>query len=151
MAPGALLHHTESRHPRPGLHPMKPLRAMGLPAPISQDSHWTNTLGLLYVYTFVYIMTFTWDPEKSHANLQERGFDFEFATRVFEGITLETEDRRREYGERRVVAIGVVEGVHLTIVYTDRINREGAIIRRIISARRSNKHERQAYLEATEG
>ena len=96
-------------------------------------------------------MTFTWDPVKSSANLRGRGFDFEFATLAFEGITLEREDRRREYGERRVVAIGVVEGVHLTIVYTDRIDREGAVVRRIISARRSNKHERQAYLEATEG
>ena len=96
-------------------------------------------------------MMFTWDSVKSSANLRGRGFDFEFATLAFEGITLETEDRRREYGERRVVAIGVVERVHLTIVYTDRIDREGAIVRRIISARRSNKHERQAYLEATEG
>ncbi len=34
-------------------------------------------------------MTFTWDPHKSAANLRDRGFDFEFATRAFEGFTLE--------------------------------------------------------------
>ncbi len=123
---------------------------MGLPAPIPQDTHRTGTLGLSLVYTFVYVMIFTWDPEKSSANLQERGFDFEFATRAFEGFTLERADRRREYGERRVVAIGMVEGIRLTIVYTDRVDREGEVARRIISARRSNKRERKIYLEASE-
>ncbi len=77
-------------------------------------------------------MTFTWDPHKSAANLRERGFDFEFAARAFEGFTLEGADRRREYGERRVVAVGVVEGIHLTVVYTDRVDREGRVVRRII-------------------
>ena len=87
---------------------------------------------------------------KSDANLLERGFDFEFATSVFEGSTLENEDRRKPYGERRVVAIGVVGGVHLTVVYTDRTRSQGEIIRRIISARRSNKRERIAYQKGTE-
>ncbi len=44
-------------------------------------------------------MDFEWDPEKSEANLRERGFDFEFATLVFDGTTLERPDRRRDYGE----------------------------------------------------
>ena len=96
-------------------------------------------------------MTFTWDPEKSSANLRKRGFDFEFATLMFEGTTLEREDLREEYGERRMVAVGVAEGIHLTAVYTDRVDPGGGIIRRIISARRSNRRERQAYLEASEG
>jgi len=96
------------------------------------------------VYTIVYYMLFTWDPEKSDANLKERGFDFEFATLVFEGMTLEKEDRRRAYGEKRVVAVGVAEGFHLTVVFTDRTSPQGEVIRRIISARRSNKGERHA-------
>src|ERR1043166_6622139 len=36
-------------------------------------------------------MRFSWDPEKSEANLRERGFDFAFATLVFDGPTLERE------------------------------------------------------------
>ena len=95
-------------------------------------------------------MSFTWNPEKSNANLRERGFDFEFATLVFEGVTLEKEDRRKAYGERRMVAIGLAEGIHLTVVYTDRASSQGEVIRRIISARRSNRHERKAYREAAE-
>jgi uncharacterized DUF497 family protein len=91
---------------------------------------------------------FSWDEQKSSRNLQDRGFDFEFATLVFEGPTLEREDTRRDYGERRMVAIGIAQGLALTVVYTDRTE-TGAVIRRIISARLSDRHERQAYFEAT--
>lgn len=64
-------------------------------------------------------MRFTWDPAKSDANLAARGFDFEFATLIFSGPTLEREDSRVDYGERRMVAIGLAQGVALTVVYTD--------------------------------
>ncbi len=93
-------------------------------------------------------MTFSWDPAKSDANVRERGFDFEFASLIFDGPTLEQEDRRQDYRERRMVAIGQADGVELTVVYTDRRNATGEPDRRIISARRSNHRERQAYHEA---
>ena len=51
---------------------------------------------------------FTWDPDKSDRNLAARGFDFEFASRMFDGVTLERQDDRREYRELRVVAVGKV-------------------------------------------
>lgn len=54
----------------------------------------------------------------SAENLRDRGFDFEFATLVFEGSTLEREDDRRDYGEKRVVAIGLAQGIALTVVFT---------------------------------
>ncbi|MBI4305358.1 MAG: BrnT family toxin [Chloroflexi bacterium] len=94
-------------------------------------------------------MRFVWDVDKSEANLRERGFDFAFAILIFEGPTLEVEDRRRDYGERRFLAIGVAERLHLTVVYTDRTADGGDLIRRIISARRSNRRERQIYDQAT--
>ena len=90
-------------------------------------------------------MRFTWDEGKSDANLRDRGFDFAFASLIFDGITVEVEDRRHDYGEQRMVAIGEADGIHLTVVYTDR-----DLVRRIISARRSNRRERQIYAEATE-
>jgi uncharacterized DUF497 family protein len=91
---------------------------------------------------------FEWDEAKSEANLAERGFDFEFASLIFDAATLEVEDRRKDYGERRVVAIGVADGVHLTVVYTDRQDVSGQVMRRIISARRSSRHERTIYQKA---
>jgi uncharacterized DUF497 family protein len=90
-------------------------------------------------------MDFEWDPAKSEANLEERGFDFEFATLVFEGPTLEVQDRRQDYGESRIVAIGLADGLELTVIYTDRRDSRGGVVRRIISARRSTRRERKAY------
>jgi hypothetical protein len=95
-------------------------------------------------------MRFEWDPEKSEANLRERGFDFAFATLVFEGSTLEKQDRRRDYGEVRIVATGLADGIALPVAYTDRLDDEGERVRRIISARRSNRRERKAYQAAIE-
>jgi uncharacterized DUF497 family protein len=92
---------------------------------------------------------FEWDEAKSDANLEERGFDFEFASLIFDAPTLEVEDRRRDYGERRMVAIGVADGVHVTVVYTDRQSASGQVMRRIISARRSSRHERKIYQKAS--
>ena len=93
-------------------------------------------------------MHFSWDPKKSSANLADRGFDFEFAALIFEQVTLERRDDRRDYGERRVLAIGLAQGLHLTVAYTDRGESGEEIERRIISARRSNRRERTAYREA---
>ena len=94
-------------------------------------------------------MRFGWDRRKSAENLRIRGFDFdfEFASLIFDGPTLEREDQRRDYGETRVVAVGLAQGVALTVVYTDRVE-AGAVVRRIISARLSNRRERQAYFQA---
>jgi uncharacterized DUF497 family protein len=89
-------------------------------------------------------MEFVWDPAKSEANFRERGFDFPFATLIFDGPTLEVEDTRRDYGERRMVAAGLADDLHLTVVYTDRREPKSRLQRRIISARRSNRHERRA-------
>ena len=49
-------------------------------------------------------------------------------------------DTRRDYGEDRWIALARVSAAILSIVYT---TRSGSI--RIISARRANRHEREAY------
>ena len=95
-------------------------------------------------------MRFAWNERKSEANLRERGFDFAFASLIFDGATVEVEDRRRDYGEKRMVAIGQVDGIPLTVVYTDRSD-DRRLTRRIISARRSNRRERTIYAEAAQG
>jgi uncharacterized DUF497 family protein len=77
-----------------------------------------------------------------------REFNFEFAVLIFDGPMLEREDTRHHYGERRVIATGLAEGVYLTVVYTDRRFGAEDVERRIISARRSNRGERRVYAEA---
>ena len=85
-------------------------------------------------------MVFDWDAAKSEWNRQERGFGFDIAILISEGDTMEWPDDRRDYGERRVRAIGVVNGVVLHIVFTGRGG-----VRRIISARVANKRERNQW------
>ena len=71
-------------------------------------------------------MLFSWDERQSPRNLRDRGVDFEFATLIFDGPTLVREDTRRDYGERRVVAVGIAHSVALTVGYTDRTEAGGA-------------------------
>lgn len=85
-------------------------------------------------------MRYTWDNDKNRRNLERHGIAFEDAKRIFDGQTLEREDDRFDYGETRVYAIGLVNGLEITVIYTDR-NDE----RRIISAWRAEPHERRAY------
>jgi uncharacterized DUF497 family protein len=47
------------------------------------------------------------------------------------------------------VAVGIADGIHLTVVYTDRQSPKGEVLRRIISAHRSNRRERAIYKKAT--
>jgi uncharacterized protein len=83
---------------------------------------------------------FEWDDAKSAANFRDRGFDFAYAALVFAGPTLEMDDERFAYGERRIQAVGKVKKDFLFVVYTWRDNN-----RRIISARLANRRERSAY------
>jgi uncharacterized protein len=53
-------------------------------------------------------LLFEWEEAKSRRNLNERGFGFEYAARIFLSPTLERLDNRREYGEVRNQAIGRV-------------------------------------------
>ena len=58
------------------------------------------------------------DPAKRERTLAERGLDFADAAVVFEGLTLEVEDRRREYGEKRIICYGTLAGRLVVVGYT---------------------------------
>ena len=89
---------------------------------------------------------FEWDEDKNAANIVRHGIDFDDAIRIFDGSVLEKMDDRHGYGEVRMVAIGIAYGRELFVVYTWRGDN-----RRIISARRANRHERQAYYQTLGG
>jgi uncharacterized DUF497 family protein len=63
------------------------------------------------------------------------------AVGIFQGPTLEKVDDRFEYGEVPVYAISVVNAIEIAMIYTDVSRTE----RRIISALRAARHEREAY------
>jgi uncharacterized DUF497 family protein len=66
----------------------------------------------------------------------ERGLDFADAMTVFEGTTIEVEDTRRDYGERRIVSYGLLAGRMVVVGYTPR----GAV-RHVFSMRKANDRE----------
>ncbi len=83
---------------------------------------------------------FEWDEDKNARNLRVHGLDFAYATALFDNPVAEREDTRRDYGEQRMVAIGMIENECFVVVYTPRSG-----TRRIISARRANSKERNEY------
>ena len=85
-------------------------------------------------------MQFEWDERKRRANLAKHGLDFAALHQMFRANLLEEDDTRRDYGERRIKAIGEANGVILSVVYTWRGDR-----RRLISAQRARADERKEY------
>jgi uncharacterized DUF497 family protein len=86
------------------------------------------------------IAFFGWDDDKHRRNLDERGLGFDVAAQIFGGDTDEVVDERSGDGERRVRAVGRVNGVYVSVVYADR----GAT-RWIISARVASRRERMRW------
>ncbi len=77
-----------------------------------------------------------YDAVKRQRTLRDRGLDFEDAAALFQGITVEIDDLRKDYGERRVICYGFL-GERLVVVgYTPR----GAV-RHIFSMRKTNQRE----------
>src|SRR5271166_1336158 len=76
--------------------------------------------------------------KERQANLAKHRIDFQDAKRIFDGPVFERMEHR--HGEDRILAIGLMEDIEIVVVYVMRGER-----RRIISARRAHRDERQDY------
>jgi uncharacterized DUF497 family protein len=85
-------------------------------------------------------MEVEFDPEKRAAALEERGLDFADAAQVFAGTTIDQEDERFSYGERRIITVGTLRGRTVIVVWTPR-----GSVRRIISMRKANEREKARF------
>jgi uncharacterized DUF497 family protein len=83
---------------------------------------------------------FTWDERKRAANLRKHGVDFAVVERFEFDAALIIVDDRREYGEVRYRAFGVIDGRLHVLIFTTR----GAQTR-VISLRRANDRERTIH------
>ena len=81
-------------------------------------------------------MRLSYDPVKRQKTIDERGLDFEDALFVFAGITVEMEDQRKDYGERRLICYGLLDGRLVVVGYTPR-----GLVRHIFSMRKANDRE----------
>ena len=84
---------------------------------------------------------FVWDEAKRRSNLEKHGLDFKDAHLVYDNPEKCTYDSSRK-GERRWrdIAVAVIHGKLLTLIYTER----GDQIR-VISLRPASREEREQY------
>lgn len=84
-------------------------------------------------------MKFEYDPDKSAANREKHGIDFDEAQALWDDPYL-IEAPANVAGEPRFLAVGMIGARHWTAVYTYRSDRV-----RIISVRRARKQEIDHY------
>ena len=88
------------------------------------------------------MLIFEWDPQKAKSNLERHGVSFEEASTAFQDtLSLTIDDPLHSIDEERLILIGMSQKNRvLVVVHTER----GDNIR-IISARKTNKKEREYY------
>jgi uncharacterized DUF497 family protein len=88
-------------------------------------------------------MGFEWNDAKDAVNKRKHGIGFREAAEIFRGYVLTAEDTRRDYGERRWIALGEYDGDVIRVVYAER---NGNI--RIITAWKASRNDRKSYQKA---
>ena len=89
---------------------------------------------------------FTWDERKHAVNLAKHGVDFAVVERFAFDTALVIIDDRKDYGEVRYRALGMIDGHLHALVFTTRGGRT-----RVISLRRANDRERRNYAATQKG
>ena len=83
-----------------------------------------------------------WDETKRRTNLWRHGIDFAKVREVFDGDPVTYRDDRYDYGEERLITLGLLKGHVVAIVHT-----ESDDVIRIISARKAERHEEIRYFK----
>jgi len=84
-------------------------------------------------------MRFEWDDDKREANLAKHRLDLFDAINLFDGRPVHTYPSQRG-DERRFVTVGLITGVFVAAIWTER----GDAVR-LISLRRARDGEKRAY------
>ena len=84
-------------------------------------------------------MVFEWDERKRQNVLDKHSLGFVDAIRIFDAPVLRVRSVYDD-GEERWIAIGLLDGKEIAVIYTMRYG-----ITRIIATRRAKRHERRKY------
>jgi len=84
----------------------------------------------------------SWDEPKRRSNIKDHGLDFEGAEAIWDNFTITREDTREDYGEKRLVTFGLLNGEEVVLVHVDRDDDM-----HVISLRRAEKYEARYYIE----
>jgi hypothetical protein len=87
------------------------------------------------------MMTCEWDEAKSRSNFVKHGLDFADAEQVLTGPCVTFVDSRFDYGEVRLIALGLLAGRVVVIAHAPR----GEDTTRIVSMRKANRREQSIY------
>ena len=85
----------------------------------------------------------TWDESKRRRNLRDHGLDFEGVDAIWDDFTVTREDVRESYREKRLVTFGILHGIVVVLVHSDRSDDI-----HVISLRKAEPYEARYYLEA---
>lgn len=88
-------------------------------------------------------MDIEYDEAKNQRNIERRGISFELARDFDFDTALEIPDDRRDYGEARLFALGLIGVRVYALVYTMRGDKV-----RVISLRKANQREVKIYEQA---
>ena len=87
----------------------------------------------------------TWDESKRQRNIKIHGMDFEGADAIWDNFTVTREDVREDYGEKRMVTFGILNGEVVVLVHTDRKKDM-----HVISLRKAEKYEARYYFKVVQ-
>jgi uncharacterized DUF497 family protein len=90
-------------------------------------------------------MKITFDPVKREGTWRDRNLDFAEAIKVFAGPVINIPDIRRDYGEARIITVGMLGSRVVIVVWTQRGD-----ARHIISRRKANDREKARYRQRLE-
>jgi uncharacterized protein len=101
-----------------------------------------NVFANIYNRMYTLAVKFSWDEPKRQANLAKHGLDFADAEKVFAGPMMLFEDTRIDYGEQRMIGVGLLDYLVVLIVH---VENEETI--RIISMRKADSNETDIYYQ----
>ncbi len=85
-------------------------------------------------------MIYEWDEAKNRSNAAKHGLDFADAEQVLTGPCVTFVDSRFNYGEKRLLTMGLLAGRVVVIAHAPRGDTT-----RIISMRKANRREQEIY------
>jgi uncharacterized protein len=83
---------------------------------------------------------YEWDEAKNSSNFAKHGLKFEDAEHVFSGPCVTFVDDRFDYGEERLITLGLLAGRLVVIAHAPRDEET-----RVISMRKGNRREQEIY------
>ena len=113
-----------------------------LPTARSQSHHLivAGHLAITRIRIYTNYVAITFDASKSERNLALRGIPFDLASAFAWDSALIAEDLRKDYGESRFQALGLIEGRLYMLVFTPRKDKV-----HVISLQKANDREVKRY------